>query len=506
MENDPEQDTLTAQNVRKQFDHTLGQHIERLIGSRYGLEALPLNLTTISCITILTERENKINSYPSTSFERYTHETLLKELSEIGLDPDEDLKMALQDMIQKGYIDVDDNGRFFARKPTMSMAKVLDHTFPKMPGMNFIAYFVQTMDEAQSGRKNLDSAISQFNQTLKMQGVSLLKQKTQPELAKAPGRPVKPQAKLMKTEAPHISASGLKIISSNGNLGQVEIREIFADQDEPQEKSEEIDEVIEVQESDIPQEENMEEQDEKVEAESSYAEPEMYPERLSGESSEPSSEMQDLTVETAPTDTSLENLSSSQEAPLTALKTVAVVKETDLSTEPEMEGAETKTVEVDEALQQTETKHETEIVPKQDFLEKPDDIIEKQIVALEEDLAMQCPICKKGTIQSEKTATNKIYYKCSNKDCNFISWGKPYHIVCPQCQNPFLVETCNRNGKPILKCPRATCRYWQKLPGEIAEKNQEKAASQAQGPDKLTAISRKPRRRVVKRRVVRRKR
>jgi len=211
-----------------------------------------------------------------------------------------------------------------------------------------------------------------------------------------------------------------------------------------------------------------------------------------------------LTVEMAPADTSLEDLSSTQEAPLTALKTV--VEETDLSTKTEMEGAETKTVAVDEALQQTETKHEVEIVPEEDSLEKADDIIEKQIVALEEDLAMQCPICKKGKIQSEKTATNKIYYKCSNEDCNFISWGKPYHIVCPQCQNPFLVETSNRVGKPILKCPRATCRYWQKLPGEITEEHQKKADSNAQEPVKSTVISKKPRRRVVRRRVVRRKR
>ena len=234
MENELGQNILTAQNVRKQFDHTLGQHIECLTGTRYGVGALPVNLATISCIILLTECENEIDSYTSTSSERHTHETLLKELSEIGLDPDEDLKMALQDMIQKGYIDVADNGRFSAKKPTISMAKLLDRIFPKMPGMNLIAYFIQTMDEAQSGRKDLDYAISQFDQMLKMQGASLLKQKTQPKLEKAPGRPVKRRAKLMKAETPRISASGPKIISSV-NLGQVEIRRLFPEKDEPAE-------------------------------------------------------------------------------------------------------------------------------------------------------------------------------------------------------------------------------------------------------------------------------
>ena len=461
MEKDTKQNNPMAQNVRKQFDQTLGQHIERLIGSRYGVGALSINLATVSCITLLAERENDIKSFPSSQSERYTHETLLNELAEIGLDPDEDLKMALQDMIQKGCIDVDDNGRFFARKPTISMAKLFDRVFPKMPRMNFIAYFVQTMDEAQSGRKDLDSAISQFDQMLKMQGVSLVKQKTIPKPGKTLRHPVKRRAKLMKAETPHISPSGSKIISSNGNLGQVEIREIFAEQDEPQEKPEEMDEAIKAQEK--------------------------ISEEAKEEGLEPGSDKQNL----------FEDLVYVPES---------VEEETDLSTKLIMGEAETKTVEVDEALQQTETKHETEIFPKEDSLEKADDIIEEQIAALEEDLAMQCPMCKKYKIQTEETRTGKIYYKCSNKDCNFISWGKPYHIVCPQCQNPFLVETSNRDGKPIVKCPRATCRYWQELPGEITEEHQEKDVLQAQGPDTLTAISRKPRRRVVRRRIVRRKR
>jgi len=479
MEKDTKQKIFTAQNVRKQFDDTLSQHMEYLIGTRYGVGALPVNLATLSCIILLTERENDINGFPSSPSERYTHETLLNELAEIGLDPDKDLKINLQDMIQKGYIDADDNGRFFARKPTMSMAKLLDRVFPKMPGMNFIAYFVQTIDEAQSGRKDLDSAISQFDQTLKIQGVSILKQKTKPKQGKAPRHPFKRLSKLRRTETPHIPASGSKIISSNGNLGQVEIRELFSVQDELPEKPEEIDKAIKAQETEISGE--------------------AKEERL-----EPGSDKQDFIKGTVSVGSSFEEITPTHEGSIHVSEPVE--KETGLSTEPEMQGVETKTFEVDEALQQSETKYETEIFPKEDSLEKADDIIEKQITALEGDLAMQCPMCKKGRIQTEETVTGKIYFKCSNKDCNFISWGKPYHIVCPQCQNPFLVETSNRDGKPILKCPRATCRYWQKLPGDITEEPQKKANSKTQEQVKSTVFSQRPRRRVVKRRVVRRKR
>ena len=479
MENDPGQGTLTAQNVRKQFDQTLGQHIEYLIGTRYGVGALPINLATVSCITLLAERENDINRFPTSPSERYTHETLLNELAEIGLDPDEDLKMNIHDMIKKGYIDVDDNGKFSAKKLTISMAKLLGRLFPKMPGMNFIAYFVQTMDEAQSGRKDLDSAISQFDQMLTMQGVSLLKQKTQPKPGKALGHPVKRRAKLKKTETPHITASGSKIISSNGNLGQVEIRELFAGQDEPQEKPEEMDKAIKAQETEIPEE-------------------------AKEEGLEPGPDKQDLIKGTISVETPFKDTPPTHEGSIPISEPVE--KETVLSVKPKIEVSEAKFVEMGKVLQKTDINYETEIVTEGHSLNRADDGIEKRIVAFEEDLAMQCPMCKIAKVQAKETATGKTYYKCSNKGCNFMSWGKPYHIFCPQCQNPFLVETSNRDEKPILKCPRATCRHWQKLPEEITEEHQEKAVLQAQGPETLTAIPQRPRSRVVRRRVVRRKR
>jgi len=374
MEKDTKQNNPTAQNVRKQFDQTLGQHIERLIGSRYEVGALPINLATVSWITLLAERENDINSFPSSPSERYTHETLLNELAEIGLDPDEDLKMNIHDMIKKGYIDVDDNGKFSAKKLTISMAKLLDRFFPKMPGMNFIAYFVQTMDEAQSGRKDLDSAISQFDQMLKMQGVSLLKQKTNPKPGKALGHPVKRRAKLKKTETPHSSAPGSKIISSNGNLGQVEIRELFAGQDEPQEKPEEMDKAIKAQETEISEE-------------------------AKAEGLEASPDKEELIKKTVSVETSLEDIPPTHEGSIHISEPAE--KEMGLSAKLKTEEAETKRVEVDEALQQTETKYETEIVPEEGSLEKADDIIEKKLLHLKK--TWQCNVqCAKKARSNQK--------------------------------------------------------------------------------------------------------
>ena len=467
MQEDTQQNRPGAPEVRRLFDQTLGHHIERLIGTKYGIGALPVNLVTISCLILLTERECGIEGSPSTSGERYTHETLANKLAEVGVDIDEDLNTLIKDMIERGYIDVDDGGRFTAKKPTISMAQLLDHAFPKMPGMNLIAYFVQTMDEVHSGRKDLYSAIRQFEQILQIQGVSLLIKETQPGPKKAPSPSVKREIKQRKIEKPFTPRSERRILSADGDLGEIRKREveitelsgwraespeISPEMDEALEISREMDEAVEGQELDLPQEAEVGEPDEK-------AETEVPSEGLSDLSSEPSSELE-----------------------------------------------EAKSLQPEDALQPAETKIEAEVTSEGHAVEKADDMIEERIVTFEEDLARQCPICKIAVVKPEETATGKVYYKCSNKDCNLISWGRPYHLVCPQCKNPFLVENPDRDGKTILKCPRATCHYWQRLPGDIADAPQEKAISQDQEPVKSKVVSRKPRRKVLRRKVVRRKR
>ena len=131
--------------------------------------------------------------------------------------------------------------------------------------------------------------------------------------------------------------------------------------------------------------------------------------------------------------------------------------------------------------------------------------LKKRIMTFEEDLALECPICKRSKVTVENTATGKSYYKCSKKECNFISWGKPHHIPCPKCNNPFLLEASNKAGKTIVKCPRATCRYRKKALLDTADNHQKSIESASQKTNKVSSISRKPRKRVVRRRVVRRK-
>ncbi|UCD31189.1 MAG: hypothetical protein JSV38_10260, partial [Desulfobacterales bacterium] len=152
-----------------------------------------------------------------------------------------------------------------------------------------------------------------------------------------------------------------------------------------------------------------------------------------------------------------------------------------------------------------EAKHESDLSSETEFIDTADDNIEKRITDFEEDLSLECPLCKRSKIKNKETKMGKSYYRCSSKTCIFISWGKPHHIPCPTCNNPFLVESSEKDGKTMLKCPRATCRHRQGLPWEGTDNDQKGPDSSCKENKKVAAISRKPRRKVVKRRRVRRK-
>ena len=128
-------------NMLNIFDKIIFKHLERLIGSSYGVGELSMNFTTISLIMLLMERENEIESFPSDEITRYKHETLIVDFEGLGFDAVQDMNVVVEEMIRKGYIHIDVD-RFIPQKPTISMARLIDAVFPEMPGMNLVAYFV----------------------------------------------------------------------------------------------------------------------------------------------------------------------------------------------------------------------------------------------------------------------------------------------------------------------------------------------------------------------------
>jgi len=521
-------------NVLNVFDEVLFKHLDRLIGTRYGIGELSMNSVTLSLIMMLMERENEIESFPSDEIDRYKNETLIDDFEELGFDAAQDMNIIVEEMIRKGYIHID-NDKFIPQKPMISMARLIDLVFPKISGMNLVAYFVQTMDEVKSKRKDLDAATSQFDQVLQLHGVPLKKRPQQSEPSKVSAQSVDKEENIdrldkslqnnqkvfpekeLKTStilgrkssdnlSDHSGSSSTepKVLSSDAYKGKVEIRKVNFG----------MPSLKEVKQDKKPSYER-----EHIENEEPITQVKLAETQPHGDAESVSSDTNVITSFKEPAKTVTDEQSPSVDAVATSIAML------DSTSSNEDASYDLKSTEQDKHIFDHNKNDLSKVLPIQDnnknvkdsenddsetHYEKEDsfindDDIEKRVMAFEEDLALECPICKHSKVMAENTATGKFYYKCSNKECNFISWGKPHHIPCPECNNPFLIETSNKAGKTILKCPRATCRYWKKAILDTAENYKESIESESQKTNEITSISRKPRKRVVKRRVVRRK-
>jgi DNA topoisomerase-1 len=67
---------------------------------------------------------------------------------------------------------------------------------------------------------------------------------------------------------------------------------------------------------------------------------------------------------------------------------------------------------------------------------------------------VKCPKCGKGEFIERKSKKGRIFYPCSNEDCDNVLWDKPVSEECPKCGAPFLVEKMNarQNYLYCLEC------------------------------------------------------
>jgi hypothetical protein len=451
-----------ATDIISQFDETLGKHLDQLLGARQGIEALPLNIFTVSCLILLATRETEIESFPYLPPERYTHESLLENISEMNIEHGGDLESYINSMFDKGYIKIENDGRLFPCPPIMKMALLFDRIFPRMPGLNLVAYLGQMIDEVISNRKELRVALSQFDQMLNLHGVSLIRdaESAQKEASKA---------------FPH-----LKISESSQPIKKKVIP-------------------TEIKPSDIYsklQTKNWVSTQPKHETSVPSFEPE--PREICGESS------RDFSSNGSATSGISQHAEAKDQIHESA---TSIGKEKDLRQEEIYHDYREPTGYAGRVSSTNESElihgDDQEIDSGEKLGQPEDDDIEKRIAAFEDQLGMACPLCRTSGILPRTTAKGKFYYKCSNEECNFISWGKPYYITCPTCENPFLIEAHDSQGNAMLKCPRATCPHWQKFPWEEDPEADIKSLESGQPGDAVKKTRRLVRRK--KRVVVRRK-
>jgi ssDNA-binding Zn-finger/Zn-ribbon topoisomerase 1 len=384
---------------------------------------MPLNLATIGCIVLLGGRENEIENSSSDESERHTRDTLLQEAKELGIGSADFLESALQDMIEKGYYEVDTEDRFLSRQPTITMTRLLDRIFPRMRGINLLAFIGQTIEEAVTGRTDIEAAISRFDQTLQHHGVPFSKEKSvhtvttstdQQNVHRNREQILSKLYNVDKTSQQHTRPS-LRVLSRGSMPGHAEIKEVFpkkkSSSDRRAQKQEPfVEDVFNTTECKFPEEGKINTTEE---------------ERICARSEE----------------TALLNRQEIQQV---------------FQDEKANNGRPELLPEMEEnTLLIADTCQDNTIVT--------DDTIADKIATFESDLALICPICHESTLNEQTTAAGKVYYTCPSESCNFISWGKPHHIECRRCKNPFLVEVTDATGKTILKCPRATCQHRQDL-------------------------------------------
>ena len=86
----------------------------------------------------------------------------------------------------------------------------------------------------------------------------------------------------------------------------------------------------------------------------------------------------------------------------------------------------------------------------------------KNLLPLEKpvDLGIPCPTCGEGRILEKKSRRGKLFYGCDRfPQCRFASWDRPVAEVCPQCQEPILVERVTKRDGRVRRCHKKECGY-----------------------------------------------
>lgn|GEM_PF-815781 len=447
--------------------------------------------------------------------EYYTLETIFFDLAEMGISMDFNMAAILQDMLRMDYLKIAPQGTLHPSKKCGILVEDMDSAFPTMPNTTLSAYFVQTVDEVISGRKDLWDALSQLDQTLNMQGKA--KEKTRVSAHNAENIRIhqEPQPVIDDKQKLYSNIHGEKeredrsfiqeIPWKDHRIDMVETFEFRSMKTRPYKKGPSSGQSKIHGKTEIPD----------IPGSQSPAERAAPP--------------IDTSIETAVTNATQEEINAQRkEQPLEreiAQKTEVITKDRVPEIVINEKIAESKAEEIIESSEEMSAKEEpTGKIEEEELLAKPPGIEETtkeeppwektekkedKLSASEEigqetkedgigekycpdcgrrmrqgediygkywqcsgfpecrhtesidkhAMKMVCPVCHVGEVITERTQIGKKFYVCSEKECEFITWYRPHTIKCPECDNPFLVEKQNARGITSLWCPRAGCQY-----------------------------------------------
>ena len=491
--------------IRKEVEQVLRKHVRRLSGVTHELSNvfLSLDMLTLTTTVLLVERENEIAQ--ALEEERYNDNSLLKSLSELGLNQEREIRRTLQIMEQKKYFDLLEGKDYHPLEVATKLTTHINEIFPQMPGLNLIVYFNQIIDEVLSNRKTVELAVAQIDKTLQTQGASKFKTKGKPK-PKAKSKDAKAKSSLasmlkkskrlsslnrlkkMKTPPPKpieqvepvqpkesIEQKAARLVTDDlgnfvandfdgayainpdeigaGVTDPQALADMFVGSDDQKKKaSTESDFEIEISQPDISVDADDNDKSEGIDSNAqSYAD-DLFQSFQAARSDESETEQQDQINDEV--DVEPEEIGDEYED----------------DEEYEDEDVEDEDVEDENVEDEDVEDEEADADDDEAGDDDEDDEVKRQIDEMNESLrikrgirqksqeALSCPLCHEETIVELETSSHKTYYSCNNDDCKFISWDKPIDQQCPQCENPFLIEV-NIDGEPYYQCPNKNCDY-----------------------------------------------
>ncbi len=447
---DANSDHVNSKKVKNQLDAVLEEHFKKLDQISVLEDKINLSMSSVAALHLVVEREEEMEDAAPGEIQRYTRKTFIKDLTELGLEIDDDLMVTFESIHEQGYVRIDIDGSYYAEQPAITMVENFNRMFPGMPGMNLVAYIIQTLDEIITGRKDFEKGIKQFNQALQSRGrpLSFVFLKTEKKNAKqlAEDRQKKQlensesrkaSDQLRKKYSVRIAALRQSTMENKTEPSVLTKRAIDANEINVKEISpKKVQEAKEKAERERLEAERIEKEriEKELEELKRLEEEQKEQERL---------ELERLELEAKRADEERLEQERLEREKLEQERLEAERLEEELK---EKERLEAERLEAERI--------ERERIEKELA-------IEAQIAEFEQEMAPSCPICTHGKVINDITASDKKYFKCSNEGCKFISWTKPYIFTCPICSNPYLTEFQLPNGELGLKCPRASCSYSQ---------------------------------------------
>lgn len=455
-----QQSPITPELVKLQLDEILAREIISFVDVDFDAAMMSFNLATITCITLIVEREKEIKQYADFPPERYVLESFFSELTDIGLARDDYLEAAVTACFEKGYMRRDDQEQLYAEMPAFMMAGLLDSMFPRMQGMNLIAFVLQMHEEVNSGRKSLDMAKKSFAASLKSSGVAVSGDNASQRASAMKAGKIKAvqenkevSRKLKKENLGRLSRLvKTRRKKSDEYQQKIQVTDVFDKGPSPEEieaRKEEARKTEEAAKKAADLACQLAEKDEKIKEAQMLAQAAAEQRKILEEKEAQLQEARQMAARAEERAAELE----AKEAAMAAREASLKAMEERIRAEEEQIREQKEPDPVQESQFSASGENMAE--------DSDEDDIAAKIAAFESDLAMSCPVCTTGKIVTSTTEKGKEYFSCSNRDCRFVSWDKPYHFFCPLCKNPFLTETSTMEGEKGLKCPRASCAYSQ---------------------------------------------